>query len=103
MIALHNDCLLFQLASGESVPCSAEMISVEVIGDDHWIEPDLLRHAAASVFHYFKKELARETVTPSRLFAAWAKAVLAAVRPATRLFLPSAKFMFERVPVMQAT
>ena len=63
MIALRNDCLLFQLASGESVPCSAEMISVEVIGDDHWLEPDLLRHAAASVFHYFKKELARETVT----------------------------------------
>ena len=63
MIALHNDCLLFQLATGESVPCSAEMISVEVIGDDHWLEPDLLRHAAASVFHYFKKELARETVT----------------------------------------
>ena len=63
MIAFHNDCLLFQLASGESVPCSAEMISVEVIGDDHWIEPDLLRHAAASVFHYFKQELARETVT----------------------------------------
>ena len=63
MIALHNDCLLFQLATGESVPCSAEMISVEVIGDDHWLEPDVLRHAAASVFHYFKKELARETVT----------------------------------------
>ncbi len=63
MIALHSDCLLFQLASGESVPCSAEMISVEVIGNDHWLEPDLLRHAAASVFHYFKQELARETVT----------------------------------------
>ncbi len=63
MIALHTDCLLFQLATGESVPCSAEMISVEVIGDSHWLEPDVLRHAAASVFHYFKNELARETVT----------------------------------------
>jgi hypothetical protein len=63
MIALHNNCLLFQLATGESVPCSAEMISVEVIGDSHWLEPDVLRHAAASVFHYFKNELARETVT----------------------------------------
>lgn len=63
MIALHTDCLLFQLANGESVPCSAEMISVEVIGDSHWLEPDVLRHAAASVFHYFKKELARDTVT----------------------------------------
>jgi hypothetical protein len=63
MIALHTDCLLFQLATGESVPCSAEMISVEVIGEGHWVEPDVLRHAAASVFHYFKIELARETVT----------------------------------------
>ena len=63
MIALHNDCLLFQLATGESVPCSAEMISVEVLGDGTWLEPDVLRHAAASVFHYFKIELARETVT----------------------------------------
>ena len=63
MIALHTNCLLFQLATGESVPCSAEMISVEVLGDSHWLEPDVLRHAAASVFHYFKIELARETVT----------------------------------------
>ena len=27
MIALQSDCLLFQLANGESIPCSAEMIS----------------------------------------------------------------------------
>ena len=29
MIALQSDCLIFQLTNGESVPCSAEMISVE--------------------------------------------------------------------------
>ena len=33
MISLASDCLLFQLANGESVPFSAEMISVEVSGD----------------------------------------------------------------------
>ncbi len=32
MIALQSDCLLFQLANGESVPCSAEMISFEITG-----------------------------------------------------------------------
>jgi len=32
MIALLSDCLLFQLTNGESVPCSAEMISVELVG-----------------------------------------------------------------------
>jgi hypothetical protein len=64
MIALSSECLLFQLSSGESVPCSAEMISVEIVGNtDHLLDPEVLRHAAASVFHYFKTELERETVT----------------------------------------
>lgn len=64
MIALLSDCLLFQLTNGESVPCSAEMISVELVGDnDGWLDPEILRHAAASVFHYFKKDLCRESVT----------------------------------------
>jgi hypothetical protein len=64
MIALESNCLLFQLANGESVPCSAEMISVELTGNGNDLfDPEILRHAAASVFHYFKKELERETVT----------------------------------------
>ena len=64
MIALMSDCLLFRLASGESVPFSAEMISVELVGDTAGkFDPELLRHATASVFHYFKSELGRETVT----------------------------------------
>ncbi len=64
MIALQSDYLIFQLNNGESVPCSPEMISVELVGDSGGhIDPEVLRHAAASVFHYFKKELNRETVT----------------------------------------
>jgi hypothetical protein len=63
MIALLSDCLLFQLTNGESVPCSAEMISVELVGNDGWLDPEVLRHAAASVFHYFKNDLCRESVT----------------------------------------
>ncbi|MES1180358.1 MAG: hypothetical protein ABUL66_00695 [Verrucomicrobiota bacterium] len=64
MIALHNDCLLFHLANGESIPCSAEMISIEIVGEAHnALDPEMLRHAAASVFHYFKMELKRDTVT----------------------------------------
>jgi hypothetical protein len=64
MIALQSDCLIFQLNNGESVPCSPEMISVELVGDSGGLlDPEVLRHAAASVFHYFKKELDRETVT----------------------------------------
>lgn len=64
MIALNSNCLLFQLANGESVPCSAEMICVEIVGSpDSQIDPEMLRHAAASVFHYFKHDLGRETVS----------------------------------------
>jgi hypothetical protein len=64
MIALQSDCLIFQLASGESIPCSAEMIHFEVTGNAAaWLDLEVLRHAAASVFHYFRTELERETVT----------------------------------------
>jgi hypothetical protein len=64
MIALSSECLLFQLANGESVPCSADMICIDVVSSsESMIDPEMLRHAAASVFHYFKIELARETVT----------------------------------------
>jgi diphthamide synthase (EF-2-diphthine--ammonia ligase) len=64
MIALHSDSLLFQLANGESVPCSAEMITVEIVGEENsQLDAETLRHAAASVFHYFKHELDRELVT----------------------------------------
>src|SRR5450755_914985 len=64
MIALQSDCLIFQLNNGESVPCSPGMISVELVGDSGGhLDPEVLHHAAASVFHYFRKELERETVT----------------------------------------
>jgi hypothetical protein len=64
MIALHTDCLLFQLTNGESIPCSPDTISVEIVGEaSDLIDPEMLRHAATSVFHYFKIELAREIVT----------------------------------------
>jgi hypothetical protein len=76
MIALNSDCLFFQLSSGESIPCSAEMISVEIVGGtDNPLDPEVLRHAAASVFHYFKIELERETVTVGEFAGALEKAL----------------------------
>jgi hypothetical protein len=64
MIALHSECLVFQMNNGESIPCSPDMIAVEIVGEGNsQLEPETLRHAAASVFHYFKIELAREAVT----------------------------------------
>lgn len=64
MISLARDCLLFELASGESIPFSSEMISIELMGEAATkFDPEVIQHAAASVFHYFRKDLGRETVT----------------------------------------
>lgn len=77
MIALSSECLLFQLTNGESIPCSPEMISIEFVGDAGGLfDPEVLRHAAASVFDYFKKELHRETVTVGEFANALEKALL---------------------------
>jgi hypothetical protein len=78
MIALQSDCLIFQLTNGESVPCSADMISVEIVGSKEAfgaLDPKTLRHATASVFHYFKAELERETVTVGEFAQALEKAL----------------------------
>lgn len=64
MIALRNDCLLFELSNGQSIPCTPEMISVEIVGEARTsLDREMLQHAAASVFHYFKIELDRDSVT----------------------------------------
>jgi len=64
MIALAYDCLLFQTSNGESIPFSAEMISVELNGEGIGsFDPEFLKHAASAVFHYFKHDLGRVTVT----------------------------------------
>ena len=64
MITLAADCLLFQMASGEAIPFSAEMISVELMGDQaKRFDAEFVRHAASAVLHYFKHELQRQTVS----------------------------------------
>jgi len=74
MISLASDYLLFQLSSGESVPFSAEMISVEVMGAAADVfEPEVVKHAAASVFHYFRHELGRDTISIAEFSAALEK------------------------------
>ena len=64
MITLAADCLVFELATGESIPYSADMVSVE-LGDSttDLFDAEFVRHATKAVFHYFKHELGRQTVT----------------------------------------
>ncbi|HLP77167.1 MAG TPA: hypothetical protein VK327_09640 [Candidatus Paceibacterota bacterium] len=64
MIALSSDCLLFQTPGGDSIPFSAEMISIELMGNSSkLLDSDFVKQASKAVFHYFRNELRRETVT----------------------------------------
>lgn len=79
MIALASDWLMVRHPSGESVPLSAEMIAVEVTGEaGDELATELVSHAAKAVFHYFKHELSRQTVTVGE-FAEALEAVLRGV------------------------
>lgn len=72
MILLADNFLFFKLPSGESVPFSAEMISVELAdGAGKPFEQDFVEHAAASVFHYFKHDLGRKTVSVAEFASAF--------------------------------
>ncbi len=64
MITLAADCLLFEFANGESIPYSADMISLELSGDPApGFNAEFLEDTTQAVFHYFKHELGRQTVT----------------------------------------
>jgi hypothetical protein len=64
MILLSEDYLVLQTECGEGIPYSAEMITVEIVGEmASLFDPEFLKEAAAAVFHYFRDELSRESVT----------------------------------------
>lgn len=74
MIALASDVLIFDMGEGEGTPFSAEMISVELMGSvANMFDAEFVRHAAHAVFHYFRKDLGRESVTVSEFAEALEK------------------------------
>jgi hypothetical protein len=76
MIALGAKCLLFQSNNGESVPLSADMISIELSGEaSQVLDQEHVDEAAEAVFHYFKHDLNRETVTMAEFSEALEKAL----------------------------
>ena len=84
MITLAADCLLFQTPSGESVPYTADMIAIEVEGDNpvHFDE-EYVDQATKAVFHYFKYDQERTTVTIGE-FADALEKVLHGLAPASQ-------------------
>src|ERR1700722_3196067 len=64
MIQLRSDCLIFKTSDGESVPCTADWVTFELLGESaELIDPEIVHNASAAVLHYFKDELNRQHVS----------------------------------------
>lgn len=64
MILLRPDCLVFKTSSGENVPCSAQQVTLELLGDAvNQMDEAMVQNAAHAVLHYFRAELDRTVVT----------------------------------------
>ena len=76
MIWLGSEYLMFQMPSGESVAFSSEAIAVEIVDEtDGQLDANMVRQAANAVYHYFKHELGRQTVTVREFAEAMEKAL----------------------------
>ena len=76
MIWLGSEYLMFQMPSGESVAFSSDAIAVEIVDEtDGELDSNMVRQAANAVYHYFKHELGRQTVTVSEFAKAMEKAL----------------------------
>ena len=50
-------CLMLKMPGGESIPCSADLITVNLLGEAAgMLDPELVQNAARAVLHYFKVE-----------------------------------------------
>ena len=73
---MHPDYLIFRTAHGELIPCSAETVTIELIGEATAVlDPQVVREAAAAVVHFFKEDLGRETVSVAEFSAALERAL----------------------------
>jgi hypothetical protein len=74
MIQLKTDCLIFQTNDGEQVPCSAEWVTLELMGEGaQLVDPEVVKNASEAVLHYFKHELQRQFVSVAEFAAALEK------------------------------
>jgi hypothetical protein len=63
---LRNNNLIFKTSCGEQIPCSAEWVTLELMGDAAInVEPQVIHNATAAVLHYFQEELQRTYVSIS--------------------------------------
>lgn len=76
MIQLRPDCLIFQTSDGENIPCTADWVTFELLGEGATlIDPAIIQNASAAVLHYFKYELNRDHVSVAEFAGALEKAL----------------------------
>jgi hypothetical protein len=76
VIALNSNCLVFHLPSGEAIPLSADMVTVELeLGKSDQVTDEFLRDATGAVFYYFKHDLLRQSVTLAEFSEALEKVI----------------------------
>jgi hypothetical protein len=74
MIDLDRDSIWLTQPDGEAIPCSLEALTFEIAGSGaSQLDPEVLRHAAAGVLHYFKDDLKRSQISLEEFAAALAR------------------------------
>src|SRR5258708_5309859 len=64
MIQLRSDCLVFQTSAGDLMPCSAEVVTVELLGPAaSQLDPAVVREAVAAVLYYFQEEQGKSCIS----------------------------------------
>lgn len=74
MILLRPDCLVFETAAGEHIPCAAKEVTFELVGEAaKWLDTETIENAAAAVLHYFRTERKQESVSVAQFASALEK------------------------------
>ncbi len=90
MILLRPDYLVFELPSGDTVPCSATEVAAELVSEaEAPLDPQMLKNAAAAVVHYFRVELGRSAVRIEEFTLALKKALSGLGFEVTESVVPS--------------
>jgi len=63
MIQLNPDCVMVELEDGKALPCSVELLTVELLGEEaSWMDPEILQNICDAVMLYLRDEQGKESV-----------------------------------------
>ena len=74
MIQIQSNYLVFRMSTGELLPCSAEAITEELLGETlSLIDPQTIQEALKAVVHYFREEHLEPSVSVDQFSSALGK------------------------------